>query len=291
MYRLHNKAFEILRDEIEICSSNDKEGKQKGLIALKRLEQLRVKPGRRASLNELRDSVVDVFPIFSETILKQAAKANREPNAFSKLKYLTIGLTSAAGVLVILNLPHPKIRWFVAKTAPILLVPSYMNMDFHYWGARSSLQGANNMLKSATTFSDIQQVEDKITDAEKHLSSIPVWFLGYYPEVYCQKFSCSWNFGFDEFENIRSQIINIETKTMREKQAFVPLIEAEQAYRGAKRELSIAKSKRQKELAITSMQAAIKITEEVPAGTLAKKKAEAQLKVYKRYYEKIAQKK
>ena len=291
MYRLHNKAFEILRDEIEICSSNDKEGKQKRLIALKRLQQLRVKPGRRVQLNELRDAVVDVFPVFSETILKQAAKANREPSVFSKLKYLAIGLTSAAGVLVILNLPHPKIRWFIARTAPILLVPSYMSMDFHYWGARSSLQQANSLLKSAVSFSDIKQVEAKITEVEKHLSSIPVWFLGYYPEVYCQKFTCSWNFSFEEFENIRTEIINIETTTMREKQAFVPLVEAEQAYRGAKRELSIAKTKRQKDLAIASMQAAIKITEEVPTGTLAHVKAEEKLKVYKRYYEKIAQNK
>jgi hypothetical protein len=291
MYRLHNKAFEILRDEIEIISSNDKEGKQKRLIALKRLEQLRVKAGRRAKLHELRDAVVDVFPIFSETILKQAAKANREPSVFGKLKYLAIGLTSAAGVLIILNLPHPKIRWFVARTAPILLVPSYMSMDFHYWGARSSVQEANNLLQSAATFSDIKQIESKIAEAEKHLSSIPVWFLGYYPEVYCQKFSCSWNFGFDEFENIRTEIIHIETTTMREKQAFVPLIEAEQAYRGAKRELSIAKSKRQKELAIASMQAAIKITEEVPTGTLAHIKAQEKVKAYKRYYEKIAQRK
>ena len=241
-------------------------------------------------LNELRDAVVDVFPVFSETILKQAAKANREPSVFGKLKYLAIGLTSAAGVLVILNLPYPKIRWFIARTAPILLVPSYMSMDFHYWGARSSLQQANSLLKSAVSFSDIKQVEAKITEVEKHLSSIPVWFLGYYPEVYCQKFTCSWNFSFEEFENIRTEIIHLETTTMREKQAFVPLVEAEQAYSGAKRELSIAKTKRQKELAIASMEAAIKITEEVPTGTLAKKKAEAQLKVYKRYYEKIAQK-
>ncbi|MEO1428376.1 MAG: hypothetical protein AAFV71_04785 [Cyanobacteria bacterium J06633_8] len=291
MYRLHNKAFEILREEIEVCSSNDKEGKQKRLIALKRLEQMRLDPGRRANLNELRDAVVDVLPIFSETVLKEAAKANRKPTIVRKFKYFAIGLTAVTGAMVILNLPYPKVRWFVAKTAPILLVPSYMNMDFHYWGARNSVQEAQSLLKSATNFSDIKQVEATITEAEKHLSNIPVWFLGYYPEVYCQQLSCTWNFSFGEFENIRTDIIHLETATMREKQAFVPLVEAEQAYRGAKRELSIAKSKRQKDSAIASMEAAIKITEEVPSGTLAKKKAETQLKVYKRYYQKIAQKK
>ncbi|MBV6626140.1 MAG: hypothetical protein KI793_24925 [Rivularia sp. (in: Bacteria)] len=291
MYRLHNKAFEILREEIEVCSSNDKKGKQKRLIALKRLQQMRLNPGRRAKLNELRDAVVDVFPIFSETALKEAAKANRKPSIFGKFKYLAIGLTGVAGVVTVLNLPHPNIRWFVAKTAPILLVPSHMNMDFHYWGARNSVQEAQIMLKSAANFSDIKQVENKIAEAEQHLSHIPIWFLGYYPEVYCQNFSCSWNFSFDEFENIRTQIIHLETKTIREKQAFIPLVEAQQVYRGAKRKLSIAKTQKQKQLAMFSMQSAIKTIAEVPSGTLAKKKAETQLKAYKRYYEQVAQKK
>ena len=291
MYRLHNKAFEILRAEVEICSSNDKQGKQKQQIVVKRLEQMQLKSGKRAKLDELRDAVVDVFPIFSETVLKEAAKANRKPSIFRKLKYLGIALGSFTGLIVVLNLPHPKIRWFVAKTVPILLVPSHMNMDFHYSSAKNSVQQAESLLKSATNFTDIKQVEEKTEEAEQHLGSIPVWFIGYYPESYCQKFSCSWNFTFDEFEKVRTQMTKIEIKMFKEKRAFIPLIEAEQAYKGAKTELSIAKTQKQKQLAIASLESAIQTIEEIPANTLARKRAEKKLNSYKRYYEKIAQNK
>lgn len=291
MYRLHNKAFEILSAEVEICSNNDKQGKQKKQIALKRLQQLRLKDGKRAKLNELRDTIVDLFPIFSESVLKEAAKANRKPSIFSKLKYLAITFGAATGLLTILNLPHPNIRWSVAKTAPILLIPSYMNMDFHYWGAKNSTTQAESLLKSATNFTEIKQVENKLEDADKHLHSIPVWFLGYYPEVYCQRFSCNWDFSFNEFEKIRSQTIKLETKVFTQKNAFVSLLEAEQAYNSAKQELVIANTQKQRDLAIASLQASIKSMEEIPSETLAKKKAETKLKVYKRYYEKVAQKK
>ncbi len=291
MYRLHNKAFEILRAEIETCSINDKQGAKKQEIVLKRLEQMQLKPGKRAKLDELRDAVVDVFPLFSETVLKEAAKANRKRSISRKFKYLAIGLTSVAGVIIVINLPHPKIRWFVARTAPALLIPSNMNMDFHYWGAKNSVTQAESLLKSAVNFTDIQQVEQKTQEAEQHLSSIPVWFLGYYPESYCYRFNCSWNFSFEEFEKIRTKITQVETKTFTEKQAFVFLVEAEQAYNGARRELSIAKTQRQKELAIVSMEAAIKTIEEIPPETLAHKQAERKIKKFKRYYEKVARKK
>ncbi|MEA5593497.1 hypothetical protein [Rivularia sp. UHCC 0363] len=291
MYRLHNNAFEILSAEIEICKSKDKQGKQNQQIVLKRLEQLRLKVGKPAKLNELRAAVVDVFPIFSETALKEAAKSNRKPSIFHKFKYVAIAFASAAGVLTIINLPYPNIRWSVARTAPILLIPSYLSMDFHYWGAKNSAQQAENLLISAENFTDIQQVEHKTEDAQKHLSSIPVWFLGYYPEVYCEKFNCSWNFNFNDFKKIRTQLTLVETEVFREKQAFIPLIEAEQVYNSAKIELTIAKTQKQKELAIASIEATINTIENIPPETLASKKSEAKLKVYKHYFQTIAQKK
>lgn len=291
MYRLDNNAFEILRGEVEVCSINDKQGLQKQQIVLTRLKQLRSKVGKRANLNELRTVVVDIFPIFSETVLKEAAKVNRKPSVFSKLKYLAIALTSAAGILTILNLPYPEIRWFVVKTAPVLLIPSYMQMDFHYWGAKSSVKDAQILLESAANFSEINKVENKLEDADKHLGSIPVWFLGHYPQVYCQRFRCDWNFSFSEFKKIRTQTAQIETRVFKEKQAFIPLIEAELAYNGAKKELSIAKTQKQKQLAIASLQASIESIEAIPPETLAHLKAEAKLKVYKRDFEKIAQNK
>lgn len=57
MYRLQDKGFEILSAEVEICSSNDKQGQQKQLIALKRLQKLGLKAGKRTKLNELKNAI------------------------------------------------------------------------------------------------------------------------------------------------------------------------------------------------------------------------------------------
>ncbi len=291
MYRLDSNAFEILRAEAELCSVNDEHGLQKQQLVLKRLEKLRSKKGKRANLNELRAVVVDIFPIFNETVLKKAAKANRKPNVFNKFNYLIITLVSVTGAVAILNLPHPNIRWFVVKTAPVLLIPSYMNMNFHYWGAKNSVAEAESLLNSAANFKQIKQVEDRLEDADKHLQNIPVWFLGYYPEVYCQRFSCKWNFSFNEFEKVRTETTEVETKLFVQKNAFIRLLEAEQVYNSAKQKFSLAKTQKQRELVIVSLQESIKSIEKIPPETLAHKKAEEKVKVYKRYYDKIAQRK
>lgn len=102
-------------------------------IVLKRLAKLRSSKGLPASLEELRDTIVDIIPDFSQKILQQAARANRPPGAyFSKLKWADVMLTGTTGVLWLVNLPYPMIRLPVAQTAPILLLPSYINMDYHY---------------------------------------------------------------------------------------------------------------------------------------------------------------
>ena len=47
---------------------------------------------------------------------------------FSKIKWAVTLLTSASEVLWVVNLPYPMIRLTVAKTAPILLLPSFISI-------------------------------------------------------------------------------------------------------------------------------------------------------------------
>lgn len=124
MTRLYHRAFEILRAEVQKCSEADLAAQVGRDIVLKRLEKLRSSSGSPASLQELRDTVSDIFPNFSEKALNAAARANRPPGALSKIKWVAGILIGSVGMLWVVNLPYPMIRWPVARTAPILLLPS-----------------------------------------------------------------------------------------------------------------------------------------------------------------------
>ena len=95
MNRLNKKAFHILRVELEKCGGDNSVSKIEREIVLTRLKELRRKKGSPATTEELRDNVVDIFPEFSDKILKRAAKANQPPGMLSYLKWSAIFLTGA----------------------------------------------------------------------------------------------------------------------------------------------------------------------------------------------------
>jgi hypothetical protein len=183
MYRLNNRAFEILRAEVQNCSGVDQVGKIEQQLVIKRLEKMRYCKGAPATLEELRDTVIDVYPQFNEKVLKQAARANQPPGIFSKIKWTVMLLTSAAGVIWLVNLPFPMIRRPIAKNAPILLLPSFWSIDYHYRGAINAVEQADQLVNKATSLADIERGAGKVKEAQKHLDNLPVWFLGYYPQA------------------------------------------------------------------------------------------------------------
>lgn len=65
---------------------------------------------------------------------------------------------------------------------------------------------------------------------------MPVWFLGYQPQMYCQLFSCSWKFTYDEFEAARKSIGRMEAQIFQEQNAQNKLIAAETALTEAKQQ-------------------------------------------------------
>ncbi|MBW4562045.1 MAG: hypothetical protein KME32_12990 [Mojavia pulchra JT2-VF2] len=285
MYRLNKRALQILRAEVQRCSGNDQVSKIEQEIVIKRLEKLRLEKGSPVKLDELRDSVVDVYPQFSEKVLKQAVKANQQLGFFTKLKWVTILLGSSAGALWLVNLPYPMIRWPIAKTAPILLLPSYINMDYHYREAINNLEQADQLINQATSPADIEQGSQKAKEAQKNLDNLPVWFLGYYPQAYCNFFGCSWKFTIDEFEAARRRVARIDAIAFQDKNAFTPLVQGEQVLKLARQQYEQATSIKDKEQAIASWQAAIDQLEQIPEATFAGETAQTKLKAYKRDFD------
>lgn len=284
MTKLNKRAFEILRDEVERCATSDAIGKTEKLIVMKRLEKLRQEKGI-ITIDELRDNVSDTYPQFNEKVIKQAIKANRPPGILTKATFFLMFIGSCAGVVWLVNLPNPMIRKSIAKTAPILLIPTYMEMDFNYRGAVDSLGQAEQLLDNATSAADIERGGEKALQAKKHLDNLPVWSLNHYPEAYCNYFGCAWRFSFDEFETARQKVARLQAVAFQNKNALTPLEEAEQLLLTAKSEYKKATSIKQKEQAIEAWQSAINLFEQIPAKTLAAENAQAKLKAYKQELE------
>lgn len=285
MFRLNHRAFEILYVEVKKCSKADAAGQVQRSIVLKRLEKLRSSKGEPASLEELRDTVSDIFPNFSEKALKAAARANRPPGVLSKIQWTALMLVGSAGMLWVVNLPYPMIRWPVARTAPILLLPSYISMDYHYRHAIARVEQADQLINQTTSPADLTLGSVKVKEAQAHLDALPVWFLGYWPQY---TFWFGWQFTLDEFKTARANVGRMEAKVFQEENALKQLEQGERALDAAQQQYQQGQTAAEQETALSSWQEAIDRLEQVPPETLAGRTTQTLLVAAKRDFEQVA---
>jgi hypothetical protein len=215
---------------------------------------------------------------------KQSLPTKAKGGLLGKLKWAAGIMLGSAGVLWIINLPYPMIRWPIAKTAPLLLLPSYMSMDYHYRGAISAIEQADQLVNQATSPADFELGGEKVKEAQKHLDALPVWFLGYWPQY---TFWFGWQFTFDEFKAARANVARMEASVFQENNANTLLTQGEQALNSAKQQYQAASTPTDKDKAIASWQAAIDQLEQIPSETLAGKTAQTKLEAYKRDFKEI----
>ncbi|MGD1704655.1 hypothetical protein [Dapis sp. BLCC M229] len=285
MPRLYDRAYKILEVEVDKCAKEDLVGEVGKNIVMKRLDKLTFQSGEPLKEEELSYLVKDQFPNFSETVIQKAAKANKPPGMLSKIAWIPAALVGMAGIVWVANLPYPMIRKPVAKVAPIILIPSYINMDYNYREAIANVEQADQLINKATSSADINFGAEKVALAQKHLDELPVWFLGYYPERYCTFFSCSWKFTLDEFETARKQVGRMEAKIFQEKNAQTLLTEAEQKIAAAKQQYLEAATSTEKQQAIANWQTGIDKLTQIPSVTVAGKMAKPQLAATKRDFQ------
>ncbi len=193
-----------------------------------------------------------------------------------------IGATILIGVPVVIvwvaNLPYPMIRRPVAKAAPILLLPSYMNMDKNYRQAISSVEQAEQLIEKATSPADLDLGEQKVKSAQKNLNALPITFLNDFPEY--NYWWYDWRFNIYQFNSARTKVGQLEAKVFQEKNAQTLLTDSEQALNTAKSQYQAATSAADKQTAISAWRTAIDQLEQVPRQTLAGKTANNKVKNY-----------
>ena len=283
---LTDRAFDILRAEVDKCAAADGiAGNVYRSMVIKRLEKMRSQNGTFASIDEIRDTFKDEFPNFSEKALKEAVKANKAPGLFDKIIFAGGFLGAGAGIIWLLNLPFPMIRWPVAKTMPILLLPSFISMDHNYRQAIALVEQSDQLVNKATAAADFDLGETKAKQAQKHLDALPVWFLGYYPETYCSFFGCTWRFTLDEFQAARKNVGRMDAQIFQQKNAFTQLSQVEQALTTAKQEYQQAKNAADRQKASINWQSAIDKLNQIPAETLAGETAKKKLQAAERDFQ------
>lgn len=287
MFLLNRAAFDILKAEIERICANRPAGQVQQEIALKRLEKLCSRTGTPLTLPELRNTLDDLFPDFSEPVLKRAAHANCPPSPiWGRVKFAAIAITGIVGGVWFLNLPYPMIRYPVARTIPFVLLPSFISMDHNYRQAIALTEQADQLVNRATAAADFDLGKTKVETAQKHLDALPVWFLGYYPSAYCGWFGCSWRFTLDEFQQARKDVARMEARLFQEKNALAELTEAEQTIANAKQQYQNPSAAAQ-QTAIAQWQQAMDDLETVSRGTLGGRTAQTKLVAFKRDFQDV----
>lgn len=283
MVRLNSRAYAILKAEIERCTTPDAAGQVQREIALRRLDKLRDRTGTPATREELHDLVSDLFPDFRDNVLAHAARVNQPPSPlWTGLKWGTIAAVTLVGGVWVLNLPYPMIRWPVARTMPLVLLPSFIGMDHNYRQAIARTEQADQLVNQATSPADFELGRTKVKQAQTHLDALPVWFLGYYPQMYCSWFQCGWRFTLDEFQQARKDVARMEARLFQEDNAIAQLNQADQAVGTAKQQYQEAPNPGEKTAAIAQWQQAVDQMQQIPPETLAGRMARTKLQSYER---------
>ena len=68
----------------------------------------------------------------------------------------TVTTAGLVGLISLVNLPYPMIRRPVSKVAPLLLLPSYIEMDHHYREAIAHVEQADQLIHHVSSFEDIK---------------------------------------------------------------------------------------------------------------------------------------
>ena len=291
MPRLSDRAYSLLDKELKrLCAGKPAEQIRRNIVA-KRLQKMCEQEGPPATYSELKDVVDDIFPEFDQRVLKQAAKLNLPNPVLRPTKWflgLTAGAVAMVGGLWFVNLPYPMVRWPVAKVAPMLLLPSFMRMDHNYRQTIIYTEQADQLINNATSAADFELGADKSVQAQNHLDQLPVWFLGYYPQRYCQFFSCGWKFTLDEFQDARALIGRMEAQIFQEQNALELLGTGTVAVETAKEQYKTVQTSAEKTTALADWQAGMDQLNEIPSGTLASSQAQKRLEAFRRDYSSLA---
>ncbi len=107
MFRLNQRAYNILKSEVERLAAETK-GSEKAQLALllQQLKQMRFQRENPASANELTQ-IFSIYPNIATEIIKKAAKANQKRPLYLTTIPITVSLvTTLTAIICLVNLHY-----------------------------------------------------------------------------------------------------------------------------------------------------------------------------------------
>ncbi|MEE3716485.1 hypothetical protein V2H45_06990 [Tumidithrix elongata RA019] len=208
----------------------------------------------------------------------------------NKLIWTGVLLGIPAGAIAIANLPYPAIRQPVAKNAPILLVPSYMEIEANYKKALANIEEARQLIESPTSPQDLDRGSEKLKEGKTALDAIPLWFVADWAE-YSSTYrwvGYDWRFSPAGLQSARVKVGQLEAKVFQEQNAQQTLVTADRGLTTAKSQYQQTQSATDRKIAVQAWQAAIDQLAQIPSTTLAGKIAQQKVVSAKREFQEIA---
>jgi hypothetical protein len=286
MTRLNKKAFNLLKHEAEKNCGKDTFGQTQYKIYLQRLNRLELSDGAPLTTQGIKEITLDLLPDFKSNVLEQASKINRPPNKWwqrTKLFLVFSGVT--AGGLYFVNLPYSFIRQPIARYAPILLLPSYVGMNYHYRQALNFSEQADQLLNDATTIADLELGAQQLQKARYHLDKFPIAILEPGHNSSYLFFFGGYRLTIDEFRSERKNMARTEAKLFQERNALKLLNESAEIINTAQKTYSTAKNTDEKFSILSKWETAIAQLEQIPSSTLAGRLIQSKLVTYRKNFE------
>lgn len=231
-------------------------------------------PPTSKSLTQLEREMAAEAPVL-KTLPYRPPQKSRGLRKFVAIAAL---LSLPVGFIWVANLPYAPIRRPVARTAPILLLPSYITIDRNYREAIRLLEQADQLINQATSPTDLDLGERQLQRAQQSLDKLPLSFLNDFPEY--RYWGYNWYFQSASFNSARAKVGILQAKVFQEKNAQTALLDAEQALSTAKQSYQNAANSVDQQLAITDWQVALTQLKSIPSQTLAGKTVQPKLAAY-----------
>ncbi len=201
MPRLNNRAYQILRTEIQKCSGDDPLSQLEQKLLLNELEKLRSfskenspQSSTPATLEELRKLVSATYPKFSEKVLSAAAKANCSLGIWGQIQLAVVvfigavvvlaGTGGALGlaIIVLSSTDSESVASNASSSKDFTSVNNAsssrdftsLNSEEHVQEARVLVEQVEQLVNKATTPASLALCEKKLNEAKKHLDELPV---------------------------------------------------------------------------------------------------------------------